>query len=45
MLEHQRPLALQVFVELHTGPCTSQQALQSCLAPFERFASEIVAAP
>jgi TIR domain len=30
------------FVELHTGPCTSQQALQRCLAPFERFASLLV---
>ena len=42
MLKHGRTLGLQVLVELHTGPCTSQQAVQRCLAPFERFASEVV---
>jgi hypothetical protein len=43
MIEHHRPLGPQVLIELHTGPCTSQQAPQRCLAPFERLASQIVA--
>ena len=43
MIEHHRPLGLQVLIELHTVPCTRKQLPQRCLAPFERLASQIVA--
>jgi hypothetical protein len=37
MLEHQRPIGLQVLIELHAVASTSQQARQRRLAPFERL--------
>jgi len=43
MIEHHRPLGLQVLIELHTVPRTRKQLRQRCLAPFERLASQIVA--
>jgi hypothetical protein len=42
MLEHDRPLGLQVLIELHAVPCASQQPRQGCLEPFERLAPQIV---
>jgi hypothetical protein len=35
----QRPLGLQVLIELHTVPCASKQPRQGRLAPFERLAA------
>jgi hypothetical protein len=34
MLENERPLGLQVLIELHAVPCASKDARQRCLAPF-----------
>jgi hypothetical protein len=43
MLEHERPLGLQMLIELHPVPCASKQPREGRLAPFERLAPQIVA--
>jgi hypothetical protein len=44
MLQHERPLGLQVLVEPHALRHASQQLRQRRLAPFERLAPQIIAA-
>ena len=39
MLEHQRPIGLQVLVEPLAVTCPSKQPRQRCLPPFEGLAA------